>query len=208
MDVSTFEKIFKNRKPRSFSNYRYFSVLVPLVYVKGTAHLLFEVRSSNLKRQPNEVCFPGGKVEANETPEACALRETSEELCIPIEKMKIISELDYIITYSNFTMYSYLGVLEYEDVQSMHFNKSEVKDVFLVPFDFFINAKPLSYEAEVGPIIIGDDFPYHLIQNGKNYNWRKGKIPIFIYQYQDKVIWGLTARIIENMVGIIKNRVE
>ena len=46
-------------------------------------HLLFEVRADTLDRQPGEVCFPGGHMESGETPAACALRETEEELSIP-----------------------------------------------------------------------------------------------------------------------------
>lgn len=204
MNATELEKIFNNRRAHALNAYKTYSVLVPLVYINNEAHLLFEIRSSNLKRQPNEICFPGGKAELNELPKACAVRETSEELNIASEKIKVISELDYIITYSNFILYAFLGQLDYADVKTMKYNRDEVKDVFLVPFSFFMETKPLNYELEIIPKV-QDDFPYELIQNGEAYDWRKGKVPIYIYQYENKVIWGLTARIINNLIEIIKD---
>ena len=55
-----------------------YAVLCPLVERPDGLHLLFEVRSAALHRQPGEVCFPGGRMEAGETPEQCALRETGD----------------------------------------------------------------------------------------------------------------------------------
>ena len=49
-----------------------YAVLCPLVERPDGLHLLFEVRSAALHRQPGEVCFPGGRMEAGETPEQCA----------------------------------------------------------------------------------------------------------------------------------------
>ena len=60
-----------------------YSVLVPLVEREGGLSLLYEVRAGSLRRQPGEVCFPGGRLEGAESPEECALRETWEELGIP-----------------------------------------------------------------------------------------------------------------------------
>lgn len=202
MNISLFEKIFKNREIQPSNHYQFFSVLVPLVNQNGKIHVLFEVRSSNLIRQPNEICFPGGRIEKNESPKACAIRETYEELNIPSDRIKIISELDYIINYNNFTLYSFLGEVDIQDIK-MKMNKNEVQDIFMVPFDFFMETKPLLHEVEIIPKL-QDDFPFHLIENGKAYNWRTVKAPIYFYQFKDKVIWGLTARIIANMVEIIK----
>ena len=59
-----------------------YAVLCPLVERPEGLHLLFEVRSTTV-RQAGETCFPGGRMEPGEAPDACALRETEEELAIP-----------------------------------------------------------------------------------------------------------------------------
>jgi len=67
LKIIDIEKIFSGRPPGIIGNYSYYSVLVPLVEKDGKLNLLFEKRASGLKRQPGEVCFPGGKVEEGET---------------------------------------------------------------------------------------------------------------------------------------------
>jgi len=203
MDISNIEEVFSSRKPKPYGVYNYFSVLVPLVEKDGILHVLFEIRADGLKRQPGEVCFPGGRLEKKETPVEGAIRETSEELNIPADRIRIISELDYIYTYSNFTLYCVLGELKYEDIRDIEVNADEVREVFLVPFDFFMENEPFVTMLEVAPVV-GSDFPYHLINHKSSYNWRKGRTTIPIYNYEGNVIWGLTGKIIENMVRIIK----
>jgi 8-oxo-dGTP pyrophosphatase MutT (NUDIX family) len=201
MEIKDIEKILKDRLPRPYGDYKYFSVLVPLVKKNGKLNVLFEIRSDTLNRQPGEICFPGGRIEKGETPIEGALRETSEELNIPIEKIKIIKELDYFYTYSNFTLYTFLGILDENDVVKERLNKDEVKDVFLVPLDFFLETEPVVKVFEVAPV--SDDFPYELVNLKNTYNWRKGRLTIPIFKYEDHVIWGLTGKVIHNLANII-----
>ena len=57
-----------------------YSILLPLVEVENETHILFEVRSLKLRRQPGQICFPGGKIDENDRDQQhCAIRETCEE---------------------------------------------------------------------------------------------------------------------------------
>lgn len=189
-------------RPKAFTGFTPYWYLLSLK--KNELFLLYEVRSEALNRQPGEVCFPGGKVEEGETYLNCALRETAEELDIPAESIKIIAQLDYIHAYSDFSMYPFLGAIDYEDIGKIRINYSEVKEVFLVPLSFLMETEPLIYHFDVLPNV-QEDFPYEKINAENGYNWRKGKLTVPIYQYEGRTIWGLTARITHNLINTIKN---
>ncbi|SCG84255.1 NUDIX hydrolase [Proteiniborus sp. DW1] len=205
MDFHYLEQVFKQRKGSSMDLIDNYAILLPLINMDGKWHILFEVRSEKLDRQPNEISFPGGKVEGKETFKEGAIRETCEELNIKSESITLLGELDYVLS-SKSVVYGYVGVLEDLDVELLEYNRNEVGHVFTVPLDFFLKNEPeIHYtKLEVTPRA---DFPYHLIQNGRNYNWNKSSQAVYFYVYEDYVIWGLTARFVKNFVDII-NRTE
>lgn len=205
LSLANIEALVGQRTPRVMGTYRYYSVLVPLVEKDGELHLLYEVRSETLKKQPGEVCFPGGRMEADETARECAVRETVEEIGVPMESIRLLGELDYMYTYSNFTMYSFVGTINDTAVDDMIINRDEVKETFLVPLSYLMETEPECYYFDVIPNV-GDDFPYEKINAETGYNWRKGKSVVPIYHYQDRVIWGLTARITKHLVDLLKEQ--
>lgn len=207
MKVDEIKSIFSKRRPRTLGSYNYYSVLVPLVEKDGELHILYEVRAESLKKQPGEVCFPGGRVEPKENAMECAVRETSEELGIDESHIEVISRLDHMHTYSNFTMYSYLGIIDNQVLQDAKFNADEVKEIFLVPLSFFLEQEPYIYNFDVIPKV-GEDFPYEMINSKKGYNWRKGESIVPIYRYGEHVIWGLTGRITYNLINILKAKIK
>jgi peroxisomal coenzyme A diphosphatase NUDT7 len=204
--LKDFEDTFRNREPKSLGSYQYYSVLVPLVEKDGELHVLYEVRAENLRRQPGEVCFPGGRIENDESAEECAVRETSEELNIRPEDIKVIAQMDFLHTYSNFTLYSLLGVIDYNVVKDITVNPDEVKEIFLVPVSFLAENDPEIYCFDVLPNI-GPDFPYEKINLPNGYNWRKGRSTVPIYRYGDRVIWGLTARITNHLMELVIGKI-
>jgi 8-oxo-dGTP pyrophosphatase MutT (NUDIX family) len=179
--------------------YRESSVLVPLIGSGKDMSLLFEVRSANLYSQPNEICFPGGKIEKFESAKQAVVRETSEELMISQSNINIIAELDTIVTPFNRILYTFAGEL---NKYAGTFNPEEVKEIFAVPLSFFINTNPLRYDINI-TMKPQADFPYQMIQKGRDYPWGKGQYPVYFYIYEDKIIWGLTARIINNFVNLL-----
>jgi len=205
INLDKIESIFNSRKPEVIGQYHYFSVLVPLVVIEEELHILYEVRSDTLKRQPGEICFPGGRMEAGETEETCALREATEELGIPMSAIRVIAQLDSLYTYSNFTMYSFLGVIDREELKNATINTEEVKSIFTIPLSQLLETSPFIYKMDIIPDV-GDDFPYKLVNFSNGYNWRKGKSEVPIYHFDGKTIWGLTARITHNLVKIIQQK--
>ena len=149
---------------------------------------------------PARSAFRAAGIENDESAEECAVRETSEELNIRPEDIKIIAQMDFMHTYSNFTLYSLLGVIDYNVVKDLTVNPDEVKEIFLVPVSFLAENEPEIYCFDVLPNI-GPDFPYEKIHLPNGYNWRKGRSTVPIYRYDDRVIWGLTARITQPFDG-------
>jgi len=203
MKLDDFEKVFESRKPVPLGTYRYYAVMVPLVKKGDELFLLFEVRAEGLKRQPHEVCFPGGRREEDETMKECAIRETCEELQITPEQIRCIGQLDYLHTYSNFTLYPFLGVMDYETAMSLQVSQDEVKEIFLVPLKFFMENKPVTYQFDVLPQV-SDDFPYEMINAEGGYNWRKGRSTVLIYRYDCYAIWGMTAMIVYHLINVMR----
>ncbi|MCL2436864.1 MAG: CoA pyrophosphatase [Clostridiales bacterium] len=204
LKIGDIEKIFSGRVPGVIGGGHDYSVLVPLVKKDGELNLLFEVRSSNLERQPGEVCFPGGRVEDGETAEECAVRETAEELGLDGRDIKVIAQLDTIYTYSNFTLYSFLGEIDYDTLSRAEINHKEVESIFYVPLSKFMLNDPYIHVMELIPN--ANDFPYEMVNFPNGYNWRKGISAVPIYQFHEEIIWGLTARISHNLAEILREK--
>ncbi|MCH3963942.1 MAG: CoA pyrophosphatase [Clostridium sp.] len=193
--------IFKNRKPTIIGNFNRASVMLLLTESNCDPQVIFEVRSMNLSHQPGDICLPGGKIEKDEFPKDAAIRETMEELNLNREDIDFIGDMDYVVTPFNFMMFPFVSRLkgDYNIVP----NKSEVDHVFKVPLKFFIDTRPDAYEL---PLVqeLDEKFPYHLINDGKNYKFRKGSVRDYFYRYEDYVIWGFTALVLKRFADIVK----
>lgn len=191
---------FQNYTPKLIGEDQFFkaSVCIALIETDDDYDILFEVRSSQIPDQPGDVCLPGGAVEAGESYEEAAIRETCEELLMKPEQIRIIGPSD-IMHVRNTMIYPYVGILSgYKGT----FSRSEVAEVFRVPLQFFQETIPAKYpvEALAKP---SEDFPFELIQGGRNYKWRIMKTDELFYQYEGHVIWGLTARIINSFCKLL-----
>lgn len=204
MKIKNIKEKIHNRIPGPTRIQHYFSVLVPLIEIDGEQHLLYEVRSKNLKSQPGEISFPGGRVERGEEFSQAAVRECSEELLIPESKIELLGEIDYLITPFNFIIYAFVGKININSIDEIKVNDYEVKEIFTVPLEFFLNNKAEKYAA-VLKSEFDHDFPYHLLPQGEKYNPRQGDYQIYFYRYQSHVIWGITAEITKAFVDILKH---
>ena len=180
-----------------------YAVLVPLVERSDGLHVLYEVRALTLRRQPGEVCFPGGHIETGEGPEQCALRETFEELGIPEEKIRVLGRLDFVAHRANFIMYPILAVISGETADHMEPNPAEVGETFEVSLSHLLETEPIEYDYELIPSP-ARNFPYELLNIPRDYKWQRGRENVPVYPWQGHAIWGLTGRITRHLVRMVR----
>ncbi len=184
---------------RDFSK---FAILLPLIEKEDGVHILFEVRSFEMRRQPGEICFPGGRIEhGDEDEQETALRETMEELGIEKSAISNVFPLDYIVSPFGMIIYSFAGFIDSET--DFVPNPQEVDSIFTVPLKFFLENEPRVYRIDFD-IQPEESFPYDLIAGGENYSWRARQVDEFFYLYEDRVIWGLTAKILMHFMEEIR----
>lgn len=159
------------------------SVLVVMIPEVTSFSLLYTVRSSSLRSHTNQISFPGGRAEENETVVETALREANEEIGLLSSNISIIGTLSPLfVPNSNSGITPILSVLEQS--QPFTVNKEEVDEVFYTNIN-------LLQDTSI------QHFPMH-------YNNQQYKVPY--WNVHSKIpLWGATA-IITKEVATIWNR--
>ncbi len=178
------------------------AVMIPLIEKNGEIHILFEERSHKLKFQPGDVCFPGGRIEKGETPEAAAKRELAEEL-FPREvleeidsKIEILCTLPPVVGPAGGIVYPFVCLLhDYKGTYS----QDEVEQVITYPI-FFFEEHPGFVVTMERHSIVPPDFPYDLVPGGHDYKWIPHPFEMWFYPDTKPVIWGFTARLLHRFL--------
>ena len=175
-----------------------YAVLCPLVERPDGLHLLFEVRARNLS-QGGEVCFPGGRMEAGETPAQCALRETEEELSIPAAEVSLLGTPDFICNQTGFLLRPVLGLVSPGGFAALRPSPAEVAEVFTAPLSFFAETAPEPWRYELVPQV-PEDFPYESVGIPRDYAWNHGWVDVPVWYWQGHAVWGMTARLVRDLI--------
>lgn len=164
------------------------AVLIPLFTANGEPKILFTKRSMQVKDHKGQISFPGGVVEETDQGlEETALREAYEEIGLLREDVEILGRADDATTVvSNFIVHPFVGVIPY-------------------PYDFNISTDEVDRLIEVPfKVFFGNDSQY--IRHSAEF---EGVIyPGTAFEYKGDVIWGATARILENFVEILGGRLD
>jgi len=158
------------------------SVLVPFYEEGGEAKLLFLKRPDGEYRHAGQIAFPGGKRDAGETAQDCALREAQEEVGLAPGDVQILGELD-----------------EYDTVLS-GFRITPIVGIIPAPYPF----KPDAHEVERLIHVRLED----LLDRGRFREELRelfGRMwPVFYYSVGPDVIWGVTAGILTPLLDIVR----
>ena len=195
INVRDIEEKLKKRPVGTVDWYKFFSVTIPLIETEEGLSMVFEVRAAGLKTQPGDICFPGGRMEEGETALQCALRELKEETDISPSDLRVLGQFDTLHEFSGHTLYTFAVSLAPQALQKARLNQEEVAELFTVPLKFFRENTAEIYDIDVVSDV--SDFPYDKTGISPDYKWRKGKNLLPLYRYEDKIIWGITARIVK-----------
>lgn len=192
------------------------AVIVLLMLINEEYHFVFQKRAANI-RQAGEICFPGGKFDpANDISfRDTAIRETVEELGVSFEKICIIGNLDTVVSSMGATVDAFLGILEVGDLDDLQINLYEVEKVFTIPVSFFEDNEPELYKVKltVHPSYVNSEgeevttFPAKELGLPEHYTkpWGNMMNNVFVYRVDGVTIWGLTARLIRDVVEKLKS---
>lgn len=197
-----------------------YAVLIPFVTTEEGKALLLEVRSQ-LVKQPGEICFPGGRVEAGETPVETAVRETCEELGLKPEDIEVFAEpeIETEVMADGRQVFSVKAEIKclsdaaisshesgpyahgaHELDKTLTLNRAEVADVFLLPVSWIEGHAPEYYVLSEAA---DDELPEVLRGYLANYGEFRRRGETYYWEYEGRGIWGLTARIINRIVTSI-----
>jgi 8-oxo-dGTP pyrophosphatase MutT (NUDIX family) len=157
------------------------AVLLPLYLKEKEYYLLFTERTQQVKDHKGQISFPGGVYQEEDgTLVNTALRECAEEIGLAPESVRILGELDDIITLtSNYIVSPFVAVIPYP--YEFRLSQYEIEEIIEVPVSALLDKSGLREEIEV----------------------IEGKPEVMrYYHYQGKVIWGATARILHQFLEI------
>lgn len=189
------EEYYQNYKPVPIDTRGKYAVFVPFLQVDGELSLLFQMRSKTMRRQPSEICFPGGRMEEGESVTEAAVREMKEELGVSPEK--IYGESDFLVMRTGSVVYPVVGKLG--ENPSFSLSEEEVDHVFTVP------VRELKAQKEELQVLLTPkpQFLKEVLALSEEYLFRQGLETFPVYRVGDYVIWGITARIIKNIISLL-----
>ena len=177
------------------------AVVVPLLEMHGEPTVLFQVRSSQMSWQPGDICFPGGRVQMDETPCQAARREMAEELGVDEDCLDLLGELPEVASPIGVWLHPYAGVLR--DCRNLELQAEEVAEIFCIPL-----AELLAMTPEMGSMEMATKpmpgFPHHLLPEYSKEWRRRGEYDVYFYVWKERVIWGLTAQVLKNFLDVCR----
>ncbi len=180
--------VLQNRKAtlRAEWDARLAAVLIPLYEDGGEWHALYTRRTEDVEAHRGQVSFPGGMLDpGDEDARDAALREAEEEIGLARADVRILGQLDPLLTVTQFQIIPFVGVIPWP--YKLKLNPSEVARAFGVPLGWLNN--PVNLESRKRkPFLPGPE------------------IDVFYFKpFEQEVIWGATARLTLQLLEILGN---
>ena len=140
-----------------------------------------------MKEHKAQISFPGGAYEKrNGTLVDTALRECAEEIGLKAEAVELLGELDdTVTTTSNYIISPFVAAIPWP--HPLKLNRRETEEIIEVPISALLDKSSLRQETEILDGEVVSSYSYH---------------------YQGRVIWGATARILNQFLDILAQVME
>ena len=156
------------------------AVLVPIYDKLGQFHILLTRRTEQVTKHKGQISFPGGAYEEDDRALLrTALRECTEEIGLMAEDVEVLGELDdeASIT-SNYVISPFVAFIPWP--YKFKLNREETEEIIEVPVSALLDKTCLRQETDT---LDGEE------------------VTSYFYHYQGRIIWGATARILNQFLG-------
>jgi 8-oxo-dGTP pyrophosphatase MutT (NUDIX family) len=158
------------------------AVLCALFDEAGEAQVVLTRRSSRLRSHTGQVSFPGGRLDAGETAEACALREAREEVGLDPSTVEVLARLSTVRIMANpAPVLPFVGALPGRP--SLRPNPAEVERAFTVTLSEL--SDPEVYREEIW-----------IYPDGTERS-------MYFFELIGDTVWGATARMLFELLDVV-----
>ena len=159
------------------------AVLILLYQENDEIYFILTKRTNEVQHHKGQISLPGGSWEKGEQLHETAMRETEEEIGIPIKNIKIVSELTPLfINVTGYIIYPFIGFVSGKPNIIPHPN--EVNNVFTATISELLN--PINTKTELWTI---RDMP----------------VDVPFFKFSKYKVWGATAMILSEFKQCIES---
>lgn len=158
------------------------AVIVPLSYREGECYIFFTERSDEVNFHKGQICFPGGTREPGDASLLdTALREANEEIGLDARDVEVLGELDDNLTVTTgYVISPFIAFIPYP--YPFKVDRREIKQIFSVPLSALMDEAIFREELQ---------------------SFDGETMPVYFYEYEGHVIWGVTARILKRFIELL-----
>ena len=158
------------------------AVLIPLYVREKALWTLFTKRTEMVEHHKGQISFPGGgKSESDANLWETAIRETEEEIGVPRAGVRILGALPKLVTVTDFEVSPFVGAIPYPTEFAPH--AGEVESIIEVPLSYLLD-----------PMVVEE----------RPVKWKGRDFTTLVYHYRGHAIWGATARILADLLTVMR----